>query len=92
MVMSNNFYGIGIYMVVATFYSRIVLSLMINMYKYHRFEYYNHIRRMLALYIATLLSFAAILIAFAYGTYGSICMSASNTFFHKEIYSDGNQG
>ena len=43
---------------------------------------------MLALYIATLLSFAGILISFAYGTYGSICMSASGTFFRKEIYSD----
>ena len=68
-------------MVIAVLYSRIVLCQLRHMYTHHRFEFYTHAKRMIALYLATMLSCASVFFAFAVGTYGAVCLAAAGSFF-----------
>ena len=49
-------YFVGMWVTATAIYSCIMINLMVNMYKFHRFEFNVHIKRMLLLYTATMAS------------------------------------
>lgn len=64
MILASNLYGIGVYITIIVVYSRTILSLLKNMYHYHRYEFYGHYKRMILLYVATMISTFFVFVAF----------------------------
>jgi len=87
-ILASNFYGIGVYITIIVFYSQTMLGLLKNMYRCHRFEFYGHYKRMILLYVATMISTFFVFVAFVYGTYGSVCLSANSDFFKHQTSHD----
>ena len=55
-------------------YTYATLSMMISIFRFHRLEFWRHIRSMLILFIATELSLLFLLIQFTMGIYSILCV------------------
>ena len=84
----NSVLGLG----VTSIYSNVTIHLMLSMYWYRRFEFQLHIKRMLALYFATMLSVAVFTVFDYMGIMVSFCFFGGKEAQHDAFFSKEDQG
>ena len=82
----NLLYYIGIMASITSIYNCTVINLIVKMYKYRRFEFQNHFKRMLLIYFATIASQIFIILCSAMALYYEMCENGS--FLHSRDFPD----